>query len=60
MEKTPKLSPEDQRRVDEVTSTGIHAMQRKPFRPLVLLGFLFIVVTTMTVISIALERMYIE
>lgn len=33
----PKLSAEDLARVQRVTSTGIHSVERKPFRPWVLL-----------------------
>lgn len=36
-----KLSAEDLERVRQVTSTGIHSVERKPFRPgLLLLGIL--------------------
>jgi Protein of unknown function (DUF3094) len=54
-----KLDPEDQQRVDAFTSTGIHSVPRKPFRPLVLLAMILAVTTAMTVLSIVIERMYI-
>lgn len=54
-----ELDPEDQRKVDEFTSSGIHSVPRKPFRPLVLLLIIIAATTTMTVISIVIERLYI-
>ena len=54
-----KLNPEDQQRVDAFTSTGIHSVPRKPFRPLVLLAVILVFTTAMTVLSIVIERMYI-
>lgn len=36
----PKLYPEDQARVDEVLSRGIYKVDRKPFRPWLLLTIL--------------------
>ena len=59
MNEARKLDPEDQQRVDAFTSTGIHSVPRKPFRPLVLLAVILAVTTAMTVLSIAIERMYI-
>jgi len=54
-----ELSPEDQRRVDEYTHTGIHSVERKPFRPWVLLLVLLAVTTLLSLLSIAIERAYI-
>jgi hypothetical protein len=54
-----ELNVEDQRRVDEFVSTGIHSVQRKPFRPLVLLLIILAVTTSMTVLSIVIEKLYI-
>lgn len=34
---TSRLNPEDQRRVDEYLSTPQHQVERRPFRPLLLL-----------------------
>jgi len=59
MNEPKKLHPEDQQRVDVITSTGIHAVSRKPFRPLVLLLVVLGATTAMTLISIAIARMYI-
>ncbi|MFK8018345.1 MAG: DUF3094 family protein [Pseudomonadales bacterium] len=39
-EQASKLSAADLERVRQVTSTGIHAVERKPFRPWLLLGFI--------------------
>lgn len=54
-----ELKAEDQRRVDEFVSTGIHSVERKPFRPLVLLLIILAVTTSMTVLSIVIEKLYI-
>ena len=54
-----ELNVEDQRRVDEFVSTGIHSVQRKPFRPLVLLLIIVAATTCMTVLSIVIEKLYI-
>ncbi len=56
MEEEPRLSPEDQAKVDKFTSTGINAVERKPFKPLRLLAFLVVIVTAMSVLSIVLAR----
>jgi len=39
-EQASKLSAADLERVRHVTSSGIHAVERKPFRPWMLLGFI--------------------
>ena len=36
----PKLSPEDQARVDKVINGGVNAVERKPFRPFLLLSII--------------------
>ncbi|MBK6288307.1 MAG: DUF3094 family protein [Gammaproteobacteria bacterium] len=55
----PKLGPEDQRKVDAFTSSGIHSVERKPFRPLLLLLMVITVTTVMTLLAIFIERLYI-
>ena len=52
----PKLSPEDQAKVDEFVSTGINSVERKPFRPLLLMGILALVVTSLSLLSLGLAR----
>ena len=52
----PRLSPEDQARVDEYVSTGIRAVERKPFRPLRLLLFLVVIVSGLTGLSLLLAE----
>lgn len=42
-----KLSPEDQARVDAYIKRGYNDVERKPFRPLLLLFFLFLIVSAM-------------
>jgi hypothetical protein len=53
----PRLSPEDQARVDEYVSRGIHSVERKPFRPFRLLLFLVIVVSSLSALSLLLARL---
>lgn len=40
-----KLSDEDQARVDEFLKSGYNQTEKKPFRPLLLLAVLWVVVT---------------
>ncbi len=46
-----KLYPEDQKKVDEFTSRGINAVERKPFRPMRLLIMLIAVVMGLSLLS---------
>ena len=48
---TTKLSPEDQARVDKVIHRGVNSVERKPFRPFLLLGVILVVLTLMSVLS---------
>ncbi len=52
----PRLSPEDQARVDKFTSSGINSVERKPFRPIRLMLFLVLVVSSLSLVSILLSR----
>ena len=56
MDDEPRLSPEDQAKVDRFVSTGVNSVERKPFKPLRLLLFLVIMVTSLSVISLLLAR----
>jgi hypothetical protein len=56
MTNEPRLSPEDQARVDDFVSSGINAVERKPFRPLRLLLILVALVTSLSVLSLLLAR----
>ena len=53
----PRLSPEDQAKVDEYVSTGLNAVERKPFRPFRLLLLLFIIVSGMSGLSLLIARL---
>jgi hypothetical protein len=57
MRSRDELSPEDQQRVDEVTTSGIHAVERKPFRPLFMVLMLLAVTTLLSGIAILLARL---
>ncbi len=47
-----KLSEEDLKRVEEyLASSPIHQVKRKPFRPLLLLFWLWVVVTALGLVS---------
>ena len=48
---TSKLSPEDQARVDRVTSRGVNSIERAPFRDWVLLGVILLVLTGLSIFS---------
>lgn len=47
----PELYPEDQRRVDEFVSSSVNTVERKPFKPLVLLAFIIGVLGGLTLVS---------
>lgn len=49
-----RLYPEDQARVDEFLRTGVNSVERKPFRPLILLAVVFIAVTGLSLLSLSL------
>jgi hypothetical protein len=51
-----RLFPEDQAKVDEFVSRGINSVERKPFRPLRLLGLLIAVVMGLSILSQFLAR----
>ena len=53
----PVLSEEDQARVDHFISTGVNATEKKPFRPIVLILLLIVVVTGFSLLSQILARM---
>ena len=53
----PVLSAEDQARVDHVISTGVNSTDKKPFRPILLVVLLIVVVTGFSLLSQLLARM---
>jgi hypothetical protein len=55
---TSKLSPEDQARVDAVTSRGVNSLERKPFRVWLLLGIILLVLTLLSFFSYGLAWMH--
>ncbi|GAA4097848.1 DUF3094 family protein [Zhongshania borealis] len=52
-----KLNPDDQAKVDTFLKQGYNETERKPFRPMKLLGILFVIVSFITVGSLVLARM---
>jgi len=56
MNDEPRLSPEDQARVDEFVSRGVNAVDRKPFRPFRLLLILVVIVTGLSALSLLLAE----
>ena len=50
------LSKEDQARVDYVVRTGVNSTDKKPFRPILLLVLLVLVVTGLSLLSQVLAR----
>jgi len=53
----PRLSPEDQAKVDEFVNSGVNSVERKPFKPFRLLVILFLVVTGLSAISALVARL---
>ncbi len=53
----PRLSAEDQARVDAFLSQGVNSVERKPFRPLRLFMVLVAVVSGLSVLSLYLARL---
>ena len=53
----PVLSDEDQARVDHFISTGVNATEKKPFKPILLILLLIVVVTGFSLLSQILARM---
>lgn len=53
----PVLSEEDQARVDRFVRMGVNATEKKPFRPLLLVVSLIVVVTGFSFLSQLLARM---
>ncbi|MCV6621385.1 MAG: DUF3094 domain-containing protein [Cellvibrionaceae bacterium] len=47
----PKLSPEDQAKVDKFVSSGVNSVEREPFKPLRLLAMVILVLTVLSGIS---------
>lgn len=53
----PKLSEEDLKRVQEYLSGPVHQVQRKPFRPWLLLFWLWVVVMVLGAVSLGLGKL---
>ena len=51
MKTDPKLSPEDQAKVDEFIHSGYNDTERKPFRPIRLLLILWCVVSLLGLVA---------
>ena len=47
----PKLFPEDQEKVEQYLKASIHQVERKPFRPLILLVALFVFLAVFTALG---------
>lgn len=50
--KERQLSEEDQARVDAYLKSGYNSVERKPFRPWLMMGLLLVVVTMLTGLSL--------
>lgn len=46
-----RLKPEDQAKVDAFLNRGVNSVERKPFRPLLLIILLIVVVTGLSLLS---------
>lgn len=54
-----EISEEDRQRVEQVTTTGIHSVERKPFRPIYMMAMLMAVMTALSLLSILIAKIYI-
>lgn len=59
MRREDEISEEDRARVAKVTTSGIHSVERKPFRPLYMMLMLTAVTALLSVIAVVIERIYI-
>ncbi|WP_231758696.1 DUF3094 family protein [Microbulbifer elongatus] len=51
-----KLSDEDQAKVDRYLKSGHNDVERKPFRPFLLLGIILVVLTVLSLLSLFIAR----
>ncbi|WP_428819878.1 DUF3094 family protein [Microbulbifer sp. MCCC 1A16149] len=51
-----KLSDEDQAKVDAYLKSGYNDVERKPFRPFLLLGVILVVLTALSLLSLVIAR----
>lgn len=47
----PELYPEDQAKVDQYLKSNVNDVERKPFRPMLLLAIIFLVLGGLTLAS---------
>lgn len=47
----PELYPDDQKKVDEYLESNVNSVKREPFRPMLLLGIIFVVLGLLTLVS---------
>jgi hypothetical protein len=59
MRREDEISEEDRERVARVINSGIHSVERKPFRPLYMMLMVLAVMTALSVLSVVIEKMYI-
>ncbi len=59
MRREDEISEEDRARVNKVTTSGIHSVERKPFRPFYMMLMLTVVTLLLSVVAIVIEKMYI-
>lgn len=59
MRREDEISEEDRARVAKVINTGIHSVERKPFRPFYMMIMLLGVVMLLSVTAVVIEKMYI-
>jgi len=51
-----KLSEEDQARVDQYLQSGVNKVERKPFRPWLLLLVVVVVLTMLSLVSVYIAK----
>jgi hypothetical protein len=55
-EESRELRPEDQARVDAFLKRGVNSVERKPFRPILLMTMLIVVVAGLSLLSQLIAR----
>jgi len=56
-EQENQLSPEDLARVEKVINSGYNSVERKPFRPMLLLLMVFVVLTVLSLLSLLIAKL---
>lgn len=56
MNNEPKLTEADQKKVDDFLQRGVNSVERKPFRPVLMMVLLMVVVTGFSLLSLLIAH----